>query len=398
MTRSCAVEYSPIGGRVPSALSSRTWPIRPCKATRPRCCCGRRRRTTGAQPCWPTCGVPCRFATTTHPEWAAAFGTRAAWRATCQINASGTAIYVQGGWYDDLREQGFVTYTNLVNEKHIVIGPWGHCRNDDFDLLSEMHRFFDHHLKGIDSGLLGEDPIHYFTINAPVGREWRSAKSWPVADARPTAYYLAGHSQAGGDLAPQSPKGAHTQTTFAVRYDVDCPTLIKRPDGLLTGAPPCPLAHAGPHFMTSVLKSDTEITGDPVADLWVSSTAADGNFFVYLEDVAADGKVIPVTDGRLKASLRKLDTPRYDVMGLPWHRSYREDAEPLVPGRPARLVFNLLPTSYIFRAGHRIQISIAGADYRERDRTPAAPAPVVTLYGTPANPSFVTLPIVKTTQ
>jgi hypothetical protein len=287
-----------------------------------------------------------------------------------------------------------VTYTNLVNDKHILIGPWGHCRNDDFDLLSEIRRFFDQHLKGIDTGILDQEPIHYFTINAPAGREWRASRNWPVAGTRPTAYFLAGRSPAGGDLQQRSPVAAGARTTFAVRYDVDCPTLVKRPDGLLTGAPPCPVVHAGPHFVTPVLKADTEITGDAVADLWVSSSASDGNFFIYLEDVAPDGKVIPVTDGRLKASLRKLDKPRYDVLGLPWHRSDRQDAEPLTPGRPARLVFNLLPTSYVFKAAHRIQISVAGADYRERDRSPVSPAPVVTLYDTPANPSFVTLPLV----
>jgi putative CocE/NonD family hydrolase len=310
-----------------------------------------------------------------------------------QANASGTAIYVQGGWYDDLREQGLVTYANLVNDKHIVIGPWGHCRSEGFDLRSEMLRFFDQHLKGIDTGILKQDRIHYFTINAPAGSEWRGSNNWPVDGTRPTAYYLRGRSPAGGDLQAQPPRGAGARTTFAVRYDVDCPTAVKRPDGLLTGAPPCPLAQAGPHFISPALKKDTEITGDSVADLWVSSTASDGNFFVYLEDVTQDGSVIPVTDGRLKASLRTLDKPRYDVFGLPWHRSHGQDAKPLVPGEPAHLVFNILPTSYIFKAAHRIQISIAGADYRERDRSPVVPAPVVTVYGTPANPSFVTLPV-----
>jgi uncharacterized protein len=311
-----------------------------------------------------------------------------------QISASHTAIYIQGGWYDDLREQGLITFANLTNEKHIIIGPWGHCRNDDFDLLGEMHRFFDQHLKGKDTGILDQDPIHYFTMNAPPGTQWRSSKTWPVAGTHPTRLYLAGHSASGGTLAANAPAGAGTKSTFEVRYDVDCPTWVKHPDGLLTGAPPCPVAHSGPHFATAVLTSDAEITGDAVADLWISSTAADGNVFVYLEDVDADGKVIAVTDGRIKASLRKLAEPSYDVFGLPWHRSYAQDAQALAPGQPARLLFNIFPTSYVFLKGHRIQISVAGADYRERDRTPVVPAPIVTLYNTPTHPSLVTLPII----
>jgi putative CocE/NonD family hydrolase len=205
---------------------------------------------------------------------------------------------------------------------------------------------------------------------------------------------MVGSSPAGGDLQSQAPTGAGTQMTFTVRYDVDSSTSAKQPAGMLTGAPPIPVAHGGPRFITAPLKSDTEVTGDAVIDLWMSSSAGDGNIFVYLEDVAPDGKVTQVTDARLKASLRKVSKPRYENFDLPYHRSHREDAQPLKAGEPARLVFAFLPTSYVFKAGHCIRISVAGSDYRERDRTPVSPAPVVTLYNTPSNPSYVSLPVI----
>lgn len=47
------------------------------------------------------------------------------------------------------------------------------------------------------------------------------------------------------------------------------------------------------------------------------------------------------------------------------------------------------------RAGHRIRISIAGSDYRERDRTPVSPAPVVTIYNNPSYPSYISLPVIN---
>ena len=311
-----------------------------------------------------------------------------------QINASGTAIYIQGGWRDDLRGQGLLAYANLKNDRHVVIGPWGHCQNGDFDMLAEMHRFFDQHLKGINTGILTQEPIHYFTVNASSGTEWRSSKTWPVAGTQPTKFFLAGSSPAGGDLQSHAPTDAGSQTTFAVRYDVDCPTLARQPGGLLTGAPPCPVEHGGPRFLTAPLESDREVTGDAVVDLWMSSSAGDGNLFVYLEDVAPDGNVTQVTDARLKASLRKMSKPRYENYGLPYHRSHREDAQPLKPGEPAQLVFAFLPASHIFKAGHRIRISIAGSDYRERDRAPVSPAPVVTIYSTLSTPSYVSLPVI----
>jgi putative CocE/NonD family hydrolase len=307
-----------------------------------------------------------------------------------QINRSRTAIYVQGGWRDDLRAQGLATFASLTVPKHLVIGPWDHCGNGDFDLLSEMQRFFDQYLKGVDTGVTTQAPIHYFTVNAPTTQSWRSSAVWPPQGARPTDFFLT--SAQGGALMAKSAKQAATPAQFAVRYDVDCPTVHAR-EGLLTGAPPCPLAHAGPHFKTQVLKSAVEVTGDAIADLWISSSVPDANVFAYLEDVAADGTVTPVTDARLKASLRKTATPPYENYGLPWHRSHAEDAAPMARDEPAKLAFAFLPTSYVFAAGHRIQITIAGADYRERDRTPVVPAPVITIHEGGMHASRIVLPL-----
>ncbi len=312
-----------------------------------------------------------------------------------QIHASGTAVYIQGGWRDDLRGQGLLAYANLKNDRHVIIGPWGHCQHGDFNMLAEMHRFFDQHLKGINTGILAQDPIHYFTVHAPAGTEWRSSKTWPIAGTQPAKLFLAGGSPAGGELKSRAPTGSGSQTTFTVRYDVDCPASARQPGGLLTGAPPCPVEHGGPRFATAPLESDTEVTGDALVDLWISSSGSDANIFVYLEDVAPDGTVTQVTDARLKASLRKLSKPRYENYGLPYHRSHREDAQPLKPGEPTQLVFAFLPASYIFRAGHRIRVSVAGSDYRERDRTPVSPAPVVTIHHTQSRPSSISLPMVQ---
>jgi putative CocE/NonD family hydrolase len=307
-----------------------------------------------------------------------------------QVQRSGTAVYVQGGWYDDLRAQGLTTWVNLTGDRHVVIGPWTHCANGDFDMLGEMLRFFDTHLKGVDAGLAAQDPIHYFTINAPAGQQWRASKTWPVEGATPTAFYL----DPKGALAAAAPRAKTGGATFSVRYDLACPAEQRRTNALLTGANPCPQEHAGPHFVSTVLKADTEVTGDAVADLWISANTTDANVFAYLEDVAPDGAVTSVTDARLKASLRKLNRPAYRNFDLPWHRAAAADAQPLVAGEPAELTFTFLPTSYVFKAGHRIRISVQGADYRERDRKALDPAPVLTVHGSAAYPSRVLLPIV----
>ncbi|MEJ2244836.1 MAG: CocE/NonD family hydrolase C-terminal non-catalytic domain-containing protein [Acidobacteriota bacterium] len=77
---------------------------------------------------------------------------------------------------------------------------------------------------------------------------------------------------------------------------------------------------------------------------------------------AKDGKVSIITNGRLKGSFRALGTPSYSVFGLPWHRSYQEDAMTFEPDQPVEVVFDCLPMSQVFQSGHRIRLTITGAD------------------------------------
>ena len=319
-----------------------------------------------------------------------------------QVRRSGVPIYIMGGWYDDFREQGLVAYANLpAGKRRIIIGPWRHCANNGVDLVAEMKRFFDFHLKGLDdAGFSAADPIRYFTLNAPPETAWRSAKAWPLPDTRVRTLHLAPGATAGeGVLSARAPDpGSSGATRFQVSYAVDCVVNGKvQPVDLrlMVFLQPCPSPRGGPSFTSQPMAKDTEITGSPVGDLWITSDQPDANVFVYLEDVAPDGSATPMTDGRLKASLRKVSAAPWAMMGLPWHRSFAEDAEPLKPGEPARLSFSFLPVSYIVKAGHRLRVSVAGADYRERDRTPVTPAPVLTILDTPEHGSTVSLPIIE---
>lgn len=301
-----------------------------------------------------------------------------------QIRRSGVPLYIQGGWYDDFRKEGLVTLANVPNSR-IIIGPWYHCANGDFDLIGEAQRFFDFHLKGIDTGIQRDDPIHYFTVGAPKGKEWRSAKSWRSVPENGETLYLSP-----GALAPRAGSAAR-EARFTVAYDDLCADKEANP----TRAQPCHPRAGALSFSGPNLTRDTELTGFPVASLWVSSTTPDANLFVYLEDVAPDGTVTPLTDGRQKLSLRKRHEPPWAYLGLPWKRAYAEDAQPLKAGEPVEVVIDLLPISYVVRAGHRIQLTVAGADPRERARTVSAPAPVITVHTGKGRQSSLSLPTPK---
>lgn len=300
-----------------------------------------------------------------------------------QIREGAVPLYIMGGWFDELRDQGLIAHMNLPGSR-VVIGPWKHCENDAFAMLEEMHRFFDATLKGMDTGFASEKAIHYFTMNAPAGAEWRSTDVWPIAGTRMTNWYL------GGRQLFQQPRDMAT-IRFTADYSIACPEA-----GSGSRIQPCHRASAGPSFAGTPLKRDTEVTGNGLADLWIAADGPDANVFAYLEDVAPDGTVRVITEGRLKASLRAEDTAPWRLpAGVPWHRAFAADAQPLARGVPVHLRFDLLPTSWIFKAGHRIQVSITGSDHRERSREPERP-PTITLMADRAHSSFISLPFVTT--
>ena len=64
-------------------------------------------------------------------------------------------------------------------------------------------------------------------------------------------------------------------------------------------------------YTSAAMVGDVEITGHPIVTLYVSSTEPDGAFIVYLEDVAPDGRVSYITEGQLRALLRRVSVPTH---------------------------------------------------------------------------------------
>lgn len=298
-----------------------------------------------------------------------------------QIVQGKVPLYIVGGWRDELRDQGFITWLNVPGAR-ILVGDWLHCQNDGFALAQEAHRFFDRHLKGIDTGIDRDPPIHYF-VTGP--GEWRSAAQWPLPQAVQTPFAL---TSAG--LRQGSARGADLRRSFAVDYTIKpCAEA-----GAGAVVQPCHLPGQGLSLAGAPLAAPVEVSGHGLADIWIAADTPDANLFLLLEDVAPDGTVKVVTEGRLKASIRKLGTAPWALPGLPWHRAYAEDVQPLEPGVPARLQFDLMPSAYVFARGHRIQFTLTGSDHRERARDPKAQPSSITLISDKAHPSSVSLPIV----
>jgi predicted acyl esterase len=150
----------------------------------------------------------------------------------------------------------------------------------------------------------------------------------------------------------------------------------------------------GMSYQSSVLPSDTQITGNPIAHLWISTVAADTLAMVWIDDVAPDGSARSYQMlGRLLASDRALARSPFNSMGLPWHTFLQKDASPLKSDEPTELAFDLLPMSYLFKAGHRIRATVTFTD----PKGSAEGAPAVQVLTGAQHASYIELPVMHRT-
>jgi len=106
-------------------------------------------------------------------------------------------------------------------------------------------------------------------------------------------------------------------------------------------------------------------------------------------------KLIYRTEGWTAGLHRKIsdEQPPYWTPGV-YHSFNKENAEPMEPGDVNELVFNLLPTSVLFRKGHRIRIAIAGADRETFALIDGCETPEIRIERNRVYPSYLELPIV----
>jgi putative CocE/NonD family hydrolase len=327
-----------------------------------------------------------------------------------EINESGVPMYVWGGWFDSFTKDCILIYKNFAVPKRLVMGAWSHSPRDpeigreEYTLaVTEALRWFDCWLKRIPNGIMDEPPVHYQLMKGPKQNEWRTAAEWPVADAGNVPYYFGGGpsgsvaSANDGLLNTVPPADGGGRDEYRTDYTTTSGKTSRWDNAVGGGFGYPDMAEndrKGLTYTTPLLAEDLDVTGHPVAHLWVSSTAEDGDFFIYLEEVDAQGLSHYVSEGAIKASHRALGDPFYDNIGLPFHRSHADDAQPMKPGKPTELIFDLLPTANLFDAGHRVRITVTGADVDNAIPLSQDPPPTVTVYRGKKMASYISLPVV----
>jgi uncharacterized protein len=332
------------------------------------------------------------------------------------VRAAAVPAYIWSGWGDPYPGDAFLLFANLAGVRKVTIGPWSHGPNEQNDAREEEGirlraietlRWFDYWLKGIDNGITTEPPINYAVVDDTEHWEWHSAMGWPLPETDNVDFYFR-EGRAGsvssvndGSLSLQRPPQDDAADPYTVDYTATTGNRTRLFD--TTGGGPLfyPDLTAndrkGLTYTTAPLEKDLTVIGHPVITIYATANVPDAEFSVYVEEIDANGSSRFVTDGYARALHRTLGKPPYDYLGLPWLSSLRADAlasAPLSAGI-AQLTFDLQPIANRFDAGHRLRVTIQGADADNNWTFPAVPAASVTVSRSSSHPSRILLPVLR---
>jgi predicted acyl esterase len=349
------------------------------------------------------------------------------------INNSGVAVYIWGGMLDFQAFGSFQWYSSLNVPKKMVVGSWAHTGQflpDAPDWTVEHLRWYDYWLKGIDNGIMDEPPISIQHSRIPTKnkellwdkgldkdlsgrfpcpyldseREWRHYDQWPVPNTKYKDYYFTGeHSGTiqsinDGLMIGHHPSGdCDAKDEYVVDYTVTRGGFFDRnmfhlKDVSLDNTP---FDEKSLTYTTPPLAKDIELTGFPVAHLWVSSSASDVDFYVNMEEVDADGFSWQITEGKIRAAFRGTFNPPFDNMGLPWHRYCERDQKDIPINQPVKLDFALFPVSCTITKGNRLRVTINNFDKDNWDTPVVSPPPTIFIYREKDHESYISLPVIS---
>lgn len=228
--------------------------------------------------------------------------------------------------------------------------------------------------------------IHYYVLGA---KTFKSTDTWPPRGTQPLELRF------GPEQTLLRPGAAATRGTD--QYDVDFSATSGEATRWTTqlGVPAAYTDRRAQDakllsYTTAPFEQAVELAGSPSLHLFVATQSNDPAFFAYLEDVAPDGRSTYLTEGLFRAIHRKA---AHDSKQLPYPlpapaKSYlRSDALPMTPGVAAEVAFPLFPIAALIQPGHRLRISLAGADTSMFRRYSNGRPDTWTVYRSPEQPS-----------
>ncbi|MFX1358202.1 MAG: CocE/NonD family hydrolase [Promethearchaeota archaeon] len=322
-----------------------------------------------------------------------------------KIEKSGVPILAWCSWLDSGYVDAIIhRFLNVGNPMIAILGDWNHGAhlpaNQFFpdrnsvtpsprDKINAWMNFFD---KCVYGNSIQDKVLYYYTM---VEEQWKKTTKWPPDGHSNLRLYLSENNS----LSTEKPNKEDGEDEYKIKFrattgrnnrwwallalPIIYDNRAKIDEKLLC-------------YTSEPFKEDTEITGQAIISLYLTSTHEDGAIFVYLEDVDEKGNVTYITDGQFRVIHRKIsdETPPYKTL-LPYHTYKEKDSMPLIPGEIAEIKFGLHATSVLIRKDHRIKIAIAGADKDTFSTYPKDGSPTIKISRNNKISSYTDLPIIQ---
>jgi uncharacterized protein len=270
-------------------------------------------------------------------------------------------FYTGSGWY------GYTYKTHLngaqsyfakadAPRKLMFTGP-AHLERPFRSFHREILRWYDHWLKGMDTGVMAEPPVKFWVMGE---NKWRNAQDWPLPETQWIKLYLRNWERLSAE--PFTPASVDRFTP---------------PDAFLQMPPSQTNVVQKLRYLSDPLPDDVLVAGPSVLNLFAAIDQDDTNWIVILKDVGPDVSVMSVREGErevpkslperevtrgwLKASHRALD-PKRSKPWKPWHPLTRAARKPVAPGEVVEYAIEIMATANLFRRGHRICLEITSLD------------------------------------
>ncbi|MFF7518941.1 CocE/NonD family hydrolase [Streptomyces pseudovenezuelae] len=259
--------------------------------------------------------------------------------------AIGAAVLAVGGWHDPYRDTVLRLVEHLPADRvRGIVGPWCHQYPDRglppgpaIDFLQETLRWWDQHLKGVDTGVMREPLLRAYigdshppaTVHDTLPGRWVGEPAWPSPHVTTVVYGLQG-----APVLVRSPQhtGVDAGRFVPLGNDADLPPDQREED-------------ARSACFEFAVGEETWVLGRPRVRLRVTSEVARGQVVARLCDVAPDGSSTLVTRGVLNLSARH----------------GRDRAVPWEPGATREVAVELNGIGHAFPPGHRIRLAVSSA-------------------------------------
>ena len=267
----------------------------------------------------------------------------------------------------------FRSFVNWNGPARVTVGPPAYLDRPITQYQDESLRWFDHYLKGRDTGLLDEPPVQVFIDDA---NDWKSGFEWPLPETRFTEFYL--HSD-------------------GLLYEHE-PWPDSAPDEIADS----PEDRGTAIYTTPAFRDNVEICGPMVLNLNVSTTGTEALIYASIYKIYADSTERLLTRGWLRASMRELDESA-STPWLPVHSMLGR--EPLEPGVVYPLSIDIRPYGIALESGSRLQLRIRTTDHGDVNPDilsnhavglkAGAQSNVVSIHHDVEHPSALILPITR---